>query len=586
MANFCLIPSVAEKFKQEILEGKVDPAKLAAMTSAERHVFFAEHLGESNAEPVNALFESKLLLKNQQQGMITWAKNVIGISKQARMDIISKIQRMDKILSPKDEAAFLEDLASRRLDTHVTFEEATKISDLYKKVDQAKTAMEKGGDRMEYGRAAVDLNQYVSDLKVEAKKLSLGDLKDPSQYPKIATQIVSKVAGTAKSLKATLDNSAIFRQGWKTLLTHPGIWQKNARESFVNLVRTFGKTDVMREINADIVSRPTYDLMRKAKLAVGLNEEAFPESLPEKVPYLGRVYKASENAYNGFVQKTRADVFDKYIQIANKTGVELEKDELESIGKMVNSLTGRAHLGKIEPVANVINNTLFSPRFMVSQFNTFTQPLTGAGGSSFVRKQAAINLLKIITGIAAIMGTAKALGAGVELDPRSSDFGKIKVGNTRFDVTGGMGSIVVLAARFLTKETKSTSTGKITQLNALDTKGKPVFGGQTVGGVVMDFLRNKEAPVASVVDDLWIRGTDRLGNKPTLKGELNNAFTPLPITNLIELAKDPNSANDILAVILDGLGIATNTYQPPAVKQKAAPKLRATGRAAGRGTGR
>jgi hypothetical protein len=130
MPNFCLVPKLADEFKQDILSGKINPETLAAVTSAERHAFFADSLGEHNAGPVNTLFESKLLLKNKQAGMINWAKRVLGENTPAGRDVISKIQRMDKILSPAEESAFLEDLATQRLGAHVTFAEAQKITEL------------------------------------------------------------------------------------------------------------------------------------------------------------------------------------------------------------------------------------------------------------------------------------------------------------------------------------------------------------------------------------------------------------------------------------------------------------------------
>lgn len=553
MANFCLVPHLAEQFKKDIVSGKIDPEKLASMTSAERHAFFADSLGEDNATKVNALFESKLLLKNQQQGMVNWARKIMGQSPATKQDIISKIQRLDKVLSPKEQSAFLEELASQRLGTHITYEEASKITDLSKKIEETKTAMESGGDRMEYGRAVVDLQHYVADLKGQANRFTLGDLKNPG---KAALKAIDTVAGNAKAIKASLDNSAVFRQGWKTLLTHPGIWQKNARQSFVDLFKTFGKDEVMRELNADIVSRPTYDLMKKAKLDVGITEEAFPTALPEKIPVLGRIYKASENAFTAFVHRTRADVFDKYIEIAKKSNVELTDGELQSIGKLVNSLTGRGNLGRAEPAASVVNNLFFSPRMLKAHIDTLTQPITGAGGSNFVRKQAAINLVKIIAGTAAILATAKALKKdSVDFDPRSSDFGKIRIRDTRFDVSGGMSSLVTLASRLVTLSTKSSTTGKVSKLNSGD------FGAQTGTDAVYNFFENKLSPAAAVVRDI-LKGQDFNGNKPTVKGELNNLFTPLPVTTYLELKKNPNSANILISMIADALGIATNTYSP------------------------
>jgi len=53
---------------------------------------------------------------------------------------------------------------------------------------------------------------------------------------------------------------------------------------------------------------------------------------------------------------------------------------------------------------------------------------------------------------------------------------------------------------------------------------------------------------------------DFSGNPVTVGGELSNAFTPLPITNYLELKNDPNSAPTLLGLIADALGIGVNTY--------------------------
>ena len=553
MANFCLIPQLADQFKKDIISGKINPEALASMTSAERHAFFADKLGESNATPVNALFESKLLLKNQQAGMVNWARKVMGENTPAGRDIISRIKRMDKILSPAEEAVFLEELAAQRLGTHISYEEAQTITDLSERVTETKAAMDKGGDRMEYGRAVVALRNYVADIKGKANKFTKEDLKAPG---KLALKVINSVAGNTKAINASMDNSAIFRQGWRTLLTNPGIWQKNARQSFVNLVKTYGGKEVIDELDADIASRPNSlnDYYSKAKLDVGVVEEAYPTSLPEKIPIVGRVYKASEVAFTAFVRRTRADVFDKYIQIAEESGVNLtDKRELESIGKLVNSLTGRGHLGPIEPIANVVNNVFFSPRSLKASIDTLLLHPTD-DMSSFARKQAAYNLLKIIAGIAAILATAKALRRdSVDFDPRSADFGKIRIKDTRFDVTGGMSSLVTLASRLITQSSKSSTSGNITEIDS----GK--YGAPTTGTVLFDFLGNKLSPVARFVADLR-KHKDFDGNKVTLTDKLGKLVTPIPVTTFLELQSNPNSANLFISTIADALGISTNTY--------------------------
>lgn len=560
MANFCLLPQVADKFKKDIIEGKINPEKLALMTSAERRAFFAKELGEASAEPVNALFESKLLLKNQQAGMISWAKKLTGITKQTQRDIISRIQRLDEVLNPVEAEAFLDDLVAQRLGTRVSFEEAQKLSELAKRITETKGV----GDRMDYGRASVDLRNYYNDIKLKNNKFSV---KDFVKNPLVNTgKALSDIAGNAKAINSSLDNSAIFRQGWKTLWSNPIIWARNSLQTIKSIVDTFSGKEVLDAIDADILSRPTYPQMQKAKLAVGVMEEAYPTSLPERIPVLGKLYKASEAAYTGFVRKTRADVFDKMIEVAEKTGVELTDDELKSIGKMVNSLTGRGHLGKLEPVADVVNNVMFSGRLIKSHIDLLTQPFTGAGGSNFVRKQAALNLLKIISGTAMVMIVAKALGGNVETDPRSSDFGKIKVGNTRFDVTGGMGSLWVLAARLIKNSTKNQK-GEIKPLNEKDKKGQPKFGATTQKDLILNFFENKLSPAAGVIRDL-LRDQTFKGEQPTIKNIAESLAIPLPIKNAYESTKIPDAANLLLIIMADGLGIGANTYEPPKIEEK------------------
>ena len=227
---------------------------------------------------------------------------------------------------------------------------------------------------------------------------------------------------------------------------------------------------------------------------------------------------------------------------------------------MVNSLTGRGHLGKLEPAAKVINNVLFSPRFVKSNIDTFLHPISGAGGSAFVRKQAALNLLKVVAGSATVLVAAKALKPdSVEPDPRSSDFGKIRVGDTRFDVTGGIASLATLAARLATNSTKSSTTKEVRGLGERTESGAPKFGAPTRLDTVYNFFENKLSPAGSVIRDV-LKGQDRERNPPTVGSELRNLFEPLPVSNYRELKNNPNSAPMLAAMLADALGISTNTY--------------------------
>lgn len=550
---FCLNKNLTEEFSKRLKSGEINPQKLSDMTSKERREYFSSFLGENNAQHVNALFESKLLLQSQQQGIINWAKQLSGIKPEVQRDIISRVNKMTEILTPDSQDAFLEDLAAHRLGVAVTMDEAGQIASLAKDVNISKAAIKKDSpigspDRLAYGRSKVAFDDYVNGLKDEAKAKELREYLKPSNW----LEAVSNVAGFAKSVKASLDNSVIGRQGIKTLFTHPEIWLKNSKQTFVDMYKTYGGEDVMREIRADVLSRPNAlnGLYRKERLAVGVHEEAYPTSLPSKIPVVGRAFKASETSFTGFQYRTRADVFDKLVEIADRTGA-----EIKGLGKLSNSLTGRGDLGNLEPNANTLNNLFFSPRFLKSNIDALTgNTLDYAKMGNFSRQQAAINSLKIIGGIATVLGIAKALDPeAVELDPRSSDFGKIKVGNTRFDVSGGMSSLVILASRIISQSQKSTSTGIVRKLNTGE------FGQPTLLDLLVNFSAGKASPAAGVVLDS-LRGRDFKGEKTTLTGSALNLFTPILIQNADELSKDPNSANMLVAMIADGLGIGTNTY--------------------------
>lgn len=557
MANVCLPPKAVDAFKQALVKGKINPEKLAKMTSLERRKLFTDVVGEGNAKWVNSTFETKLLLKNQKQGYLSWAKKVTGVTPEVKRDLISRIQKMDKILDPTEEKAFLQDLAETRLGIGVTVQEAKQIANMSSKLQEAAAKQKSDGtfpnneDRLAYGRLKIAMGTYISDLKNNAEKASVKErLKNP-------TKEVSKLAGLSKSLTATLDNSAIFRQGWKTLWTNPRLWQKNARKTFIDIAKQLGGKDTLKEVQADIVSRPNYRKYEKMKLAIGNVEEEFPSSLPEKIPGLGRVYKASEGAYTGFLYRQRADVADKLLEIAEKSGVNInDKDELLAIGKMINSLTGRGHLGRFEngEAPAVFNNIFFSIRFLKSNIDTLTaHTLPGSKVTPFVRKQAAINILKIASGTAAILTIVNALRPGsVEWDPRSSDFGKIKVGSTKFDVTGGMGSIAVLAAQLIKNQQKSSGTGIVNDLGT-------DLGQQNRTDVVFNFFTNKFSPAAAAVRD-FAKGEDFDGNKPTIASTAKNLFVPLPIKTATN--DDPEKANQLLISIADGLGIATSGKTP------------------------
>src|ERR1700761_9379519 len=106
-ATWCLPPKLTNAFLAALRSGELAPSRLMDMSSAERREAFAKIVGPENAAEINAQFESKLLLKDQKAGLVNWAMKLGGLTEPVRRDILAKIEKLDKVLQPEDERAFL-----------------------------------------------------------------------------------------------------------------------------------------------------------------------------------------------------------------------------------------------------------------------------------------------------------------------------------------------------------------------------------------------------------------------------------------------------------------------------------------------
>jgi hypothetical protein len=557
---FCIPKHLVDLFKQKLISKEITPAKLNEMTSDERRTYFTSFLGEDNARKVNALFESKLLLKGQQQGIINWAKQLTGIKPEVKRDILSKVDRMTEVLKPKDMDRFLSDLAAQRLGMDVTVEEAGKIADLAKDVADKKALIPEDAEigskeRIDYGASLVVFKDYVGALKEESGRLTLKELlTSPGE-------ILQRIGGTTKSLLSSLDNSFFGRQGFVTLFTNPDIWATNFLKSWGDIGAELKGVDAMTPVKADVFSRPNAlnGKYRAIGLDIGLDsEEAFPSQLPEKIPFFRRLYKASESAFNGAALRIRADLADRIIAEAELNGVDV-MDKEQGIGVLINSMTGRGRLPISPETSKALNVTFFSVKWIKSQFDVLTAHAGQKNVGAFAKKKARENILRVIAAIASILGIAKMLDPdSVELDPRSSDFGKIMLGknrNIKINVTGGLNGLVILASRVLTGTTKNEK-GKIVKNDATQ--------------LFASFLKGKTSPITKFFMDIHKQKV--YGEKKTLAGKVLDSVTPLPVQNIMDIAtsKDTTALEILLFSSLEMVGVGVNVDK----KEKKRPIIR------------
>ena len=568
---FCLTKSLTTEFLKRVKSGEVDPEKLSNMTSQERRTFFTTFLGDENARHINALFESKLLLKNQQQGIITWAKKIGGLKPQAQRDILSRVERMTEILQPKEMDAFLEDLASQRLGVSVSLDEAGKIAELSKTITDKKSIIPENSpirspERMEYGTALALFKQYVGGLKAQAKQLT------PKELLSNPIQLLQEIGGATKSIASAFDNSFFGRQGLLTLITKPNIWGNNFIKSWGDMKKELKGIDAMIPIQADVFSRPNAmnGKYKALKLDIGLeSEEAFPSSWPEKIPFFGKIFKASESAYNGAALRFRADLADRLIPEIEASGTDLKSSGL---GILINSMTGRGRVELTPGQSKFINTTIYSIKWLKSNLDVLTAHQFDPNVSPVVKKKAAENLGRMVLTIGSLLGVAKMIDPeSVEEDPRSFNFGKIMVGPNhefKISVLPGFGALITLASRVVPTLHNGelgfwykTTKGKYFKLST----GK--FGSKTPTDMIVDFMEGKAAPVARTLLTVW-EGRTFEGEEPTLTGEARKLATPIPIENLFEIAQFSTGANPILVAILSGLELIGFNVGTPTKRRK------------------
>ena len=419
-----------------------------------------------------------------------------------------------------------------------------------------------------------------------------GSLNLPDSSVKRA---IINVAGLPRTLKASFDFSAPFRQGM-FLVGRKEFWK-----AMPGMFKSFFSEGKFHEIQEEIRNRPTYDLMNKAGLQItrpdatlAQREEAFVSQFAEKIPGV----RHSERAYLAFLNKLRADVFDDFVRKGEALGIDRIQDPhyLRSAAKFINAATGRGDIKMVSRNAQLLANVFFSPKLMASRFQLLNlDPTFYASLHPRVRVEAAKSGLIYASTVLTMLGIAGAAGANVETDPRSSDFAKIKVGNTRFDVTGGFQPYARFFAQFLTGQQKGINDGVVRNVgmtfpfirDRLPGQDQPAFKPTTRKDLVYNFLENKESPNMNEITRL-LRETDPVGNPlgsqgsllpdlyskatgdkvPNAVNEATEQFMPLIVSDTYQAYKDLGPTG-LLTAIPNAGGVGVSTYTP----KKKVPKV-------------
>jgi hypothetical protein len=364
---------------------------------------------------------------------------------------------------------------------------------------------------------------------------------------------IGEVLNVPRALMASFDFSAPLRQG-VFLVGKPSKFIPAFKDMFKYAFSEKAYDGLIEGIK----KMPTYKLMREGGLAltdkeaVSLTgrEEMFMSHLAEKIPVIGKVVKISDRAYTGFLNKMRADVFNDIISKAKNVGVELDEKLVKDTAKFVNSATGRGDLGVLNKAAVPLNSLFFSPRLMASRLNLLN-PYFYTTLSPVVRKEAIKSLLSFGAIAGSILGLAELGGAEVSSNANNADFGKIKTGNTRYDILGGFQQYIRLASELITGKIVSSTSGREITLG----EGyKPL----TRKDILLRFFENKESPIASFATGL-LQGQTSIGQSFDVKSEIASRFIPMVVNDMYDLYQE-GGLKGLVGWLPSPFGVGTQTY--------------------------
>jgi hypothetical protein len=355
----------------------------------------------------------------------------------------------------------------------------------------------------------------------------------------------SDLANLPQSLISSFDLSGL-RQVSTAAAGHPVMFAKAAKR----MLQAAKSEDAFRAIHEDLKGRWYSGLKDDAGVAwadgeIGLTKgegTIISELLnTNKVP---NPYRGSQRAYTTVLNLMRDGVFQKMLAEYGGNPKSIPADELRRWGKLVNISTGRGDLPGALGDSKAFGAPIFwAPRLMASRVQ---MPFEVLSKSPIVRKEAARQIASFIGINSTILGMGAAAGAwSVETDPRSSDFGQIRVGPQRIDPWFGFRPFVNLGARLATGERKSSLTGEVYEAEHKE--------------IIADFLRQKFSPLLGVATNVWT-GRDAIG-EPYTPGKLApDLFAPLFLREVYESLSNAGP-KALPGALLGGVGYGVNTYE-------------------------
>jgi hypothetical protein len=515
-------------------------------------------------------------------------KKLMGIRNEARSDkaLNAKIDELTEYL----ETGKLPPVKGRKEAPEATAMLRSIIADLRTQLNRSEPARRK---RLEKSIADLEQRLKTGDIlpkqrspQAESKEIDKLIYKQDMMRMEIQDLLRSmepltfwsrsfKYLDFARLIMTTGEFSFALRQGGVYALSHPLKWTGAMAQAF----RSFVSTEGLYAVNKGIFNRenaPYYNKSGLVLLREGMSltqtEEVIMNYWADKFPVIRNFNRAAV----GFLNTVRADMFDMGYKTLGATS-EMTQNEMEIWANYINVMTGRGNLGKLDAYALAMNRAFFSARYVASRFQMLggavKNPLMSvAGQNKRAYRMITREYLRLGMGLLTIWGLGLLMGVDIEEDPRSSDFGKIKIGNRRADFLMGFGQVIRLMAQ-LTTGTRKTAGGEIVPLREKYVFGyegrfftqdpEMRYGAKDVENVLFQFGRSKLSPQFGFMMNL-VTGKQMTGEEVTLLNLVTQMAHPMTYGDIYEAAKEEGIPENVALSIMAMLGWGLQTYDSEA----------------------
>lgn len=525
--------------------------------------------------------EAKLL---DDMEALTKGEEIPSTRKVAEPPYPSRIEELNDKVSQLKQAYARREFNTERLNT------------VYKKIDDIRDQIANGYRNVKAGASAGEPEQFMqakAELEALRKEMRLGDKLQvlneqirtgdiPPKTPRIKTPETMEVErlqlairrqqnritaathelkkknfgnyaletmNALRSIQTTTDLGTTLRQNLLLTAMRP----KAAMRALKLSIQAAFSEDAALKIDKALREAPENFYREKSglfmpevdEISLMPTEEHYQKSWIDKFAPV----KASKRQFITATNLLRAAAFDEILKVPNAT-----TDEMRMWADFVNKASGRGDLGSFSRAANVLSVGFFAPRFTASRFQA-PAALWKYRKNPLVRKMVAKELGATVgAGITAMALLSLNDGVEVSANPRSPDFGKIKIGNTRYDIWGGFQQTARLVAQM------GTSLWDINWKGETKPSVDPLK-------IVERFAEFKAAPAISAGYQLWT-GKNLIGQEvPRLQGI---ATLPLPLVarDIADAIKEGESEQAIPASLASFLGMGVSTYEKQGKRAK------------------